>query len=76
MEDLLELLKDAMKYMVIEERLMEPQRKKCEDAKRTKLDCYIANINPECQIQYKARRPFDCIHPYLITNTSVNSGST
>ena len=32
-----------MKYVVIEERLMEPLRKKWKDAKY-----YIANINPEC----------------------------
>ena len=46
MEDLLELSSDAMKYVVIEERLMDPLRKKWKDAKRTKLEYYIANINP------------------------------
>ena len=56
MEDLLELLKDAMKYVVIEERLTEPPRKKCEDVKRTKSEYYIVNINSKYWIQYKPRR--------------------
>ena len=47
-EDLLELSTDSMKYVVIEERLMEPLRKKWKDAKRTNLEYYIANINLEC----------------------------
>ena len=34
-EDLLELSSDVMKYVVIEERLMEPLTKKWKDAKRT-----------------------------------------
>ena len=50
-EYLLELSSDAMKYLV-----MEPLRKKWEEDKRTKLENYIANINLECWIQYKARR--------------------
>ena len=70
---LLELSRDAMKYVVIEERLMEPLRKKWKDAKRTKLEYYIANINPECWVLYKARGPIDRIQPYLITNMSINS---
>ena len=37
MEDLLELSSDAMKYIVIEERLMDPLRKKWKDAKRTSI---------------------------------------
>ena len=69
----LELSSDAMKYVVIEERLMDPLRKKWKDAKRTKLEYYIANINPECWVLYKARRPIDRIQPYLITNMSINS---
>ena len=43
---------------------------KWENAKRTKLEYYIANINPECWSQYKARMPIDLIQPYLITNMS------
>ena len=34
---------------------------------------YIANVNPECWSQYKARMPIDCIQPYLITNMSSNA---
>ena len=44
-----------------------------EDAKRTKLEYYIANVNPECWSQYKARMPIDRIQPYLITNMSSNA---
>ena len=73
MEDLLELSSDAMKYIVIEERLMDPLRKKWKDAKRTKLECYIANINLECWVLYKATSPIGCIQTYLITNMSFNS---
>ena len=61
-----------MKYAVIEERLMNPLRKKWKDAKWTKLD-YIVNINLECWVLYKARRPIDHNEPYLITNMSINS---
>ena len=65
MEDLFEISNNTMKYLVIEERLIEPLRKKCED--------YNANINIECWVQYKARRPIDRIQPYLISNVSINS---
>ena len=34
---------------------------------------YIANVNPECWSQYKARMPIDRIQPYLITNMSSNA---
>ena len=37
------------------------------------LEYYIVDINPECWILYKARRPIDRIQPYLITNMSINS---
>ena len=47
-EGLVELLRDVMKHVVIEERLMEPLMKKWEDPIKTKLEYYIANINPEC----------------------------
>ena len=66
MEDLLELSSEAMQYVVIEERLMKPQRQKWEDAKRIKLEYCIANINPECWVLYNARWPIDRIQPYLI----------
>ena len=73
MDDLLELLDDAMHYVMIEERLMESLRMKWEDAKRTKLEYYIANINPEYWSQYKVRMHIDRIQPYLITNMSSNA---
>ena len=70
---LLELSNDAMKYMVIEERLMELLRKKLKYAKKRKIEYYIANTNSGCLVLYKARRPIVCIQPYLITNMSINS---
>ena len=33
----------------------------------------MANVNPECWCQYKARMPIDRIQPYLITNMSSNA---
>ena len=71
-DDLLELSGDAIHYLMIEERLVESLRIKWEDAKRTKLEYYIANVNPECWSQYKARMPIDHIQPYLITNMCFN----
>ena len=44
MEDLVELSSDVMQYVVIVESLMEPLRKKWEDAIMIKLESYIANI--------------------------------
>ena len=41
-----------MKYVVIEERLMEPLRKKWKVAKKTKLEYYITNINLELLVLY------------------------
>ena len=67
-DDLLELLGDAMHYVMIEERLVESLKIKWEDATRTKQEYYIANVNPECWSQYKTRMSIDCIQPYLITN--------
>ena len=52
---------------------MESLRKKWEVAKRTKLEYYTANFNPECWSKYKARTPIDRIQPYLITNISSNA---
>ena len=46
-DDLLELLGDVMHYVMIEERLVEYKRMKWEDAKRKKLEYYIANVNHE-----------------------------
>ena len=60
-DDLLGLSGNDMQYVMIEERLMESLRNKWEDAKRTKLEYYITNINPECWSQYKARMPIDRI---------------
>ena len=57
---------------MIEERLVESLKMKWEDAKRTTLEYYIANVNLECWSQYKARMSIDRIQPYLITNMSSN----
>ena len=54
---------------------MESLRKKWEDAKRKTFIYYISNINRECWVQDKVRRPIDCSQPYLITNMSINSQS-
>ena len=51
-----------MKYVIIEERLMEP----------SKLEYYIANINREWWVLYKARRPTDCIQSHIMINMSIN----
>ena len=48
MDDLLELSGDAMHYVMIEERLVESLRINWEDANRTNLEYYIANVNLEC----------------------------
>ena len=52
---------------------MESLRNNRVDAKRTKLECYIANVNPECWSQYKASMPIDRIQPYVITNMISNA---
>ena len=62
-----------MLYNMIEERLVESLRMKWEDAKRTKLEYYIANVNPECRSQYNTRMPIDRIQTYLMTNMSSNA---
>ena len=62
-----------MQYIMIEETLVESLRMKWEDAKLIKLEYYIANVNPKCWSQYKARIPIDRIQPYLITNMSSNA---
>ena len=62
---------------------MEPLKKEWKDArvlsiyfatitlKRTVVAVF-ANINHECWVLYKARRPIDHIQPYLITNMSLS----
>ena len=52
-EDLVELFGDAMKYVIIEDGLLESLRIKWQDAKMSKLVYYIANI-PR---QYKEKVP-------------------
>ena len=47
-DDLLERSGDAMYYVMIEERLVESLRINWEDANRTNLEYYIANVNLEC----------------------------
>ena len=64
--DFFELSTDAMQYVVIEERSIEPLRKKWKASKMTNLEYYIANISPECWVHYKARMPIDCIQPYSL----------
>ena len=54
-KDILELLGDIMKYVIIEDRLLEAPRMKWQDAKISKLECYIANIDPQCWPQYKEK---------------------
>ena len=61
MEGLLDLSSNAMKYVVIEETLSDPLRKKWKDVERTKLQHYIVNINPERWVLCKARRAIDYI---------------
>ena len=58
MENLVEVSSDVMKYIVIEERLMELLRKKWEDAKKDKIKVFA---NPQCWIKYLARRIVDSI---------------
>ena len=41
--------------MIIEDRLLEPQIMKWQDAKMSKLHWYIANVDPQCWPQYKEK---------------------
>ena len=50
--DLLKHSCDAMKDMVIEDRLLEALRIKWKDAKMSKLEYYITNINTQYWSQY------------------------
>ena len=59
-----------MQYADIEKRLMESLWVKWQDGKMPKLEYYIANINPECLIQYSESLPMNRIQPYLITSMS------
>ena len=45
-KDLLDRLGDAMKYVIIEDRLLEARRMKWQDGKMLHLRYYIANVNP------------------------------
>ena len=60
-DDLLELSDDSMHYIMIAERLVESLGMKWEDVGRTKLEYCMANVNPECWSQYKARMPINRI---------------
>ena len=42
-------------------------RNEWKDATRKKLEYYSANVNSECWVLYKARRPIDHIQPYIIS---------
>ena len=44
---LLELLGDVMKYVIIEDRLLEVLMMKWQYAKMPKLEYYVANISPK-----------------------------
>ena len=46
LKDQLELSGNAIKYVIIEDRLLEALRMKWQDAKMSKLEYHIANINP------------------------------
>ena len=46
-KDLSELAGDAMKYLTISGRLLQATRMKTQDAKISKLEYYIANVNPQ-----------------------------
>ena len=61
-EDLLELPSDAMQDAIIEERLIESLRMTWEDVKRSKLEYYIANINPKCWIKYNIKLLINLSH--------------
>ena len=50
-KDRVELSRDAMKYVIIEGRLLEALRMKWQDAKMSKLEYHIANINPQYLLQ-------------------------
>ena len=72
-EDLLELSSDAVEYVVIEERLTEPLRKKWKDAKRTNLEYYMQTsiLNVRFYIRQEGLLIVIRIQPYLITNMSI-----
>ena len=45
-EDLSEFFGDVMKYVIIEDRLIKALKMKWQDAKMSKLEYYIANMDP------------------------------
>ena len=63
---MIELPSDAMKYVIIEGRLLDALRMQWQDAKMSKLEYYIANSNPQCWLQYKEKLS-ECIQSRLIT---------
>ena len=58
--------------MFIEEKSIKPLKKHRKNARRTKSEYYIENINLECWVLHKGRKPIDSIQPYLITNMSID----
>ena len=46
-KDLLKLLGDVMKYLIIEDRKLDSVRMKLQDVKMSNLEYYIANVNPQ-----------------------------
>ena len=46
-KDRLQLPSDAMKYVIIEDRLLEALRMKWQDDKMSELECYFAYINQQ-----------------------------
>ena len=52
-KDLMEFSNDVIKYVIIEDKLIEALRIKCQDAKMSILEYYIANSNPP----YKVKMP-------------------
>ena len=56
-KDLLDLSGNAMKYMIIEDRLLHALRMKWQDANMSHFGYYIANINPPIVApQYKGKK--------------------
>ena len=45
-KDLLEFVDNAMKYVIIEDRLLEALRVNYQDAKMSELEYYIPNVKP------------------------------
>ena len=69
--NLFELSGDAMKYVIIEDTLLEATRLKSQDAEMSNFEYYIANINLQYWPKYKAKMSKN-IQSNLITPNSVN----